>query len=233
MVYEEPLALAKIEWNDLTSGERHEFILMEGATATIGRSKDNNICVPERHVSRRHAVIHYRDGIFMLSDLGSANGTFVNNEKLDGPFPLAGGDVIRLFVPELRFVAGVTEEEQESASQGGTLIMPAVTEGRCPYVVVTSGPQEGTEFPFLSEIVTVGRATSDATWEICLQDRAVSRPHARFERLSGADGWRLVDLRSANGTRVNGKYLDPETEHLLRDGDVLVFGSSMLLFRQG
>jgi hypothetical protein len=60
MTYEDPVALAKIVWKDLTTGVNNEYVLMEGATATIGRSKHNDICVPERHVSRRHAVIHFR-----------------------------------------------------------------------------------------------------------------------------------------------------------------------------
>src|SRR5258708_16214019 len=121
--------IAKITWDDPTSHERREFVLIEGATASIGRSSTNDISIPERHVSRQHAVITYRDGIFMISDLGSANGTFVNDRRLTDPFPLAHGDVIRLYVPVLMFSAIVTEEDEDQARTTGTLIARAGGDG--------------------------------------------------------------------------------------------------------
>ncbi len=232
MTQSQPAALAKISWRDSTTGELNEYVLLEGATATIGRSSGNTICVPERHVSRQHAVIHYRDGIFMISDLGSANGTFVNNQRLTDPFPLASGDVIRLFVPELTFSAAVSEADHQAASTHGTLIVPVGAGGR-PHLYVTSGPQEGAEFYLTAEAMTIGRATANASWQISLQDRAVSRPHARLEPVPDAEteAWRLVDLGSANGTLVNGAPVEGESGHTLRDGDVLTIGETMLLFR--
>lgn len=227
---EEPVALAKIVWNDPRSNEIQEYVLMEGATASIGRSQNNDICIPERHVSRRHCVIHFRDGIFMLSDLGSANGTFVNDQQLDEAFPLMGNDLIRLFVPEIKFLAGVTTEERENALSTGTLIMPKGVTNR-PAVCITSGPEEGKDYPLLKDCVHVGRATANAAWEICLPDRAVSRPHACFERLSGSEAWQVKDLGSANGTQVNGNYIEANQSIVLADGDLLVFGGTMILFR--
>ena len=99
-------ALAKIVWSDPHTGSTREFVLQEGATATIGRSSSNDIHIPEQHVSRQHAVINYRDGIFMVNDLGSANGTFVNGMKVEEPYPLMVGDELRLFVPTLQFLGG-------------------------------------------------------------------------------------------------------------------------------
>src|SRR5260221_14053903 len=118
--------IAKITWEDPTNHERREFVLIEGATASIGRSSTNGISIPERHVSRQHAVIAFRDGIFTIADLGSANGTFVNDRRLTDPFPLAHGDIIRLYVPVLNFSAMVTDEDQESARKTGSLIVPPV-----------------------------------------------------------------------------------------------------------
>ncbi len=139
-------ALAKITWQDPKTGEIREYVLMEGATAMIGRSPGNDICVPERHVSRKHAVINYRDGIFMITDLGSANGTYVNDQKLTDPFPLAGGDVIRLFVPVLHFSAVVTEEEQTQASLKGTLIVPHRRGGGGPSCLSPLGRRRARNF---------------------------------------------------------------------------------------
>ena len=51
--------LAKVIWEDVITEERREYVLTEGATATIGRSSNNDIQIPEQHVSRQHAVIRY------------------------------------------------------------------------------------------------------------------------------------------------------------------------------
>ncbi len=228
---EKPVALAKISWLDPATGENKELVLMEGATVSIGRSESNDIYIPERHVSRRHAIINYRDGIFMIADLGSANGVFVNDQKLTDPFPLAGGDMIRLFVPELRFAAVVSDEEQAEASRTGTLVVPASVEGRAQ-LEVTAGAQEGAEFALVNEQMIVGRATANATWDISLQDRAVSRPHARLEHNAESNDWAIIDLGSANGTLVNGIVLTPERPYVLNDGDVLTLGETMMLFRR-
>lgn len=224
--------LAKLTWQDPNTGEKKEFVLAEGATASIGRSPGNDICIPERHVSRRHAVVSYRDGVFMISDLGSANGTFVNDQRLTDPYPLFSGDVIRLFVPVLQFSAVVTDEEQKAASLKGTLIVPVSKEGQV-HLIVTSGPQEGAELPLNKDEMSIGRATANASWDIALQDRAVSRPHARLERDPESGNWRLIDLGSANGSLVNGVPVTSEAGFELKDGDVLTLGETMLLFRAG
>ena len=106
----QPLPLAKMAWDDPESGDPREFVLVEGASATIGRLEDNDICIREGHVSRHHAIINYRDGVFTLTDLGSANGTFVNDVQIHESFPLASDDVIRLFVPTLFFSAIISAE---------------------------------------------------------------------------------------------------------------------------
>jgi pSer/pThr/pTyr-binding forkhead associated (FHA) protein len=221
--------LAKIIWEDPRSSTRQEFVLAEGATATIGRSPENDICIPEQHVSRQHAVINYRDGLFMITDLNSANGTFVNDQRITEPFPMASDDVIRLYVPLLVFSAEVTEEEQRNAEQSGKLITATYTSGQGK-LIITNGPQEGQTIPLLLRQVTVGRATSNATWEIGLQDPSVSRPHARLELIDQT--WVVFDLGSSNGTLVNGTAVN-EKGRALRDGDTIAFGATMILFRGG
>ena len=223
-----PTSLAKITWVDPKTEETQEFVLTEGSTASIGRTENNDICIPEQHVSRQHAVINYRDGIFMITDLGSANGTFVNDRQLDGPFPLASGDEIRLYVPVLHFSATVTPEDELYAQEHGTLITPTNGSGKGK-LIITTGPQEGQIIPLLLQKVTVGRATSKASWEVALQDPAVSRPHAQLELLDNV--WLIRDMGSANGTLVNGAAVSEKGRHL-RDGDLIAFGATLVLFRE-
>ncbi len=219
--------LAKVAWQDPHTGDTHEFFLTEGATASIGRLESNDICIKEQHVSRQHAVVNYRDGIFLVTDLGSANGVWVNDHRVNDPYPLASGDEIRLYVPTLTFDAVLNEED---ATTGATVITALMTSGG-GRLLITNGPQEGTNIPLLGSVITVGRATTKADWEICLQDPSVSRPHARFE-MQEAGVWVLYDLGSANGTLINGT---PVTEkgRMLRDGDVITFGATLTLFRAG
>jgi pSer/pThr/pTyr-binding forkhead associated (FHA) protein len=226
MTPREPLKLAKLSWSDPETGDTNEHILLEGATATIGRSSNNDICIPDRHVSRQHAVITYRDGIFMISDLESANGTFVNDQKIEDPFPLFSGDVIRLFMPTIIF-SSVTEDESKSLEERGTLSTTSFHTGK-GQLIITSGPQEGQTIPLLLQEVTIGRATSSATWEVGLQDPSVSRPHARLEH-RGND-WILIDLGSSNGTFVNDMQVTSDIEYVLKDGDAIIFGATMVLF---
>lgn len=222
-------SLAKITWQDPETGDLREYVLEEGATATIGRSPNNHIAIPERHVSRAHAVISFRDGVFAISDLGSANGTFVNDKRLTDPFPLVHGDVIRLYVPVLQFSSTVTQEEHDHAKNTGTLIVPARADGQ-PTLHITSGPQEGAEIPLLTPLIRIGRATRSANWDISLQDRSVSRPHAELTRQE--DGtWMIIDLGSANGTLVNGVPAAADEPQPLQDGTVIALGETTMLFR--
>jgi pSer/pThr/pTyr-binding forkhead associated (FHA) protein len=74
----------------------------------------------------------------------------------------------------------VTEEEHEQAKITGTLVVPASGHGQAT-LYITSGPQEGAEIPLITPMVKIGRATQRATWDISLQDRAVSRPHCEIK----------------------------------------------------
>ena len=221
-------SLARITWSDPTSGTVKEFVLMEGATATIGRHASNDICIPEQHVSRQHAVINYRSGMFVLTDLGSANGTFLNDQQVAQPLPLVAGDVIRLYVPVLQFSALVSDDERREAERNGTLIAATTSTGK-GQLIITNGPQEGNIIPLLLRTVRIGRATSKADWEIGLQDLSVSRPHARMELTE--KHWMVYDLGSSNGTFVNDTPVN-EKGRLLRDGDKVTFGNTVALFRE-
>jgi pSer/pThr/pTyr-binding forkhead associated (FHA) protein len=50
---------------------------------TIGRRADNHITIDEDNISRRHVSIERREGQYYIRDLGSANGTHLNDRKTD------------------------------------------------------------------------------------------------------------------------------------------------------
>ena len=79
----------------LTSDNGTMHPLLE-ETSTIGRTASNAIALRDGSVSAHHArVIRTAEG-FMIEDLGSRNGTFVNSEKLTEKRLLAEGDLVRL-----------------------------------------------------------------------------------------------------------------------------------------
>jgi NADH:ubiquinone reductase (H+-translocating) len=68
---------------------------LEADALNIGRAPDNHIVVNDRQVSRRHAVLKREGTNYVLEDLGTPNGTFVNDQRIQRHI-LASGDVIRL-----------------------------------------------------------------------------------------------------------------------------------------
>ena len=84
----------------IQSGARQgDVLLLAKPYLTIGRHPGADIRFdPEQdlRVSSRHAAIISRDGIWLLRDLGSTNGTWVNSAPLSGQHVLAPGDVIEL-----------------------------------------------------------------------------------------------------------------------------------------
>jgi pSer/pThr/pTyr-binding forkhead associated (FHA) protein len=81
---------------------------------TIGRSEQRDIVIPDSASSRHHATIAIEDGNYVLSDAGSANGMYVNNERIRN-HQLTPGDVIRIGNTELRFVLyDASDHEQET-----------------------------------------------------------------------------------------------------------------------
>ncbi len=69
---------------------------LTGDEVTIGREVGNTIVINDRGMSRRHARLYAQAGAYILQDLGSTNGTFVNGEILQGERILQAGDHIAL-----------------------------------------------------------------------------------------------------------------------------------------
>jgi pSer/pThr/pTyr-binding forkhead associated (FHA) protein len=68
---------------------------LDGRTITIiGREPINDIPLNDPEISRRHARIDFDGGRYLLEDLGSTNGTYLNGRRLTEPAPLKNGDVV-------------------------------------------------------------------------------------------------------------------------------------------
>ena len=69
------------------------FPLSKGELS-LGRSPESDVFIADRRVSRRHAKIYREEGYYVLRDLGSINGTFLNGRHIHRPRPLQTGDAI-------------------------------------------------------------------------------------------------------------------------------------------
>ncbi len=69
---------------------------LEGDQLVIGRDSSSNIAINDAEVSRKHARLNFQGGKYVIEDLGSTNGTFVNGQRLASAVVLKSGDVVSL-----------------------------------------------------------------------------------------------------------------------------------------
>ncbi|MDH3944707.1 MAG: FHA domain-containing protein [Anaerolineae bacterium] len=86
----------------------HQIFPLENPVTSIGRKLENDLVIQDMLVSREHARISYEKQKFMLEDLGSTGGTFVNGKRVEKSV-LNQGDVINIANVALTFVNGRDE----------------------------------------------------------------------------------------------------------------------------
>ena len=89
-----------IVYSGSETGKRY---VLDGTRMSIGRLADTAVFIDNPSVSRRHAEIEASGDVVVIRDLGSSNGTHVNETKIGGPVPLKHGDLIRLGKVILKF----------------------------------------------------------------------------------------------------------------------------------
>ncbi len=181
----------------ILSGHR---IPIEG-DVVIGRAPEVTLTIDDGEVSRRHARIYRDAGGFKVEDLGSRNGTDLNDQRIAAPAGLRNGDRINVAGVALEFVEGPAPQGSSSSAGMASKAVPVVRTER----VKLGGSQ-----------LTIGR---DETNDLVLDDPGVSRNHAVVMR-DGA-GALLADLGSMNGTRLNGVGV---TKTQLSAGDQIGIG---------
>jgi serine phosphatase RsbU (regulator of sigma subunit) len=79
---------------------------MDKMRLTIGRSSRNDICLGDPFASRLHAELRREGDQVLLVDTGSANGTFLNGQRVSGAIRLEIGDLIRIGETEIEYASG-------------------------------------------------------------------------------------------------------------------------------
>ncbi len=204
-------------------------------TLTMGRG-EVDIIINDLRSSRQHCEFSVRRELdslgFYVRDLGSTNGTFVNETRISQSTRLVAGDRVRVGTTVLELVAppeGVTallssglfealpvDRAEEDAAAG------AFHETKI-YLDIIEGEDQDRSYEFSRERVVLGRGDAN----VVLKDAKVSRRHAEIELIGGYTPM-LRDLTSANGTYVNGKRVEESVE--LKDGDRIRVGDSVIKF---
>ena len=96
--YQPPLA----SLYNINTGETFN---LDGVQVRIGRDRANDIVIRDPNVSRTHAEIVLRDGYWMLNDLGSTNGTFLNDKEI-AQVDLCDGDLLTFGMTNFEFREG-------------------------------------------------------------------------------------------------------------------------------
>lgn len=99
-------------------------LLVKVPIVNIGRADYCDIVIPDDSVSSQHAKLTRREGVWVLTDLGSTNGTLVDGEKVEGEIPLAPGAFVRF--GDVQLVFEPTDDAAEINAPKATRTISAV-----------------------------------------------------------------------------------------------------------
>jgi adenylate cyclase len=137
-------------------------------TNSLGRHPNNTIQLLDKIVSKEHCILEQREGQFVLRDLGSLNGTYVNGERVRGEIALKHGDEIALGSTRARYDDGT----------GAALPLPPVGPGAVQHIVnQNSWPSTSPAAPRSAPLVPSAPATVSP---------AVSRAPQPYSGVQGA-----------------------------------------------
>ncbi|HWC73311.1 MAG TPA: FHA domain-containing protein, partial [Gemmatimonadales bacterium] len=91
----------------------------------IGRADYNDLVLPDESVSTTHAKLQRREGVWVLVDLDSTNGTFVDGDQVKGEMPLAPGANVRF--GEIGLIFEPTDDAAAVSKGGSTRMMEVMT----------------------------------------------------------------------------------------------------------
>lgn len=126
--------------------------------ATIGRSADNQVTLPEGVVSSRHGRIFYEadQEAFFIEDLGSRNGTWVDGVRVREPERLDRLHVLS-FAETYDFLFQVVEDEEAPSPAAGHTMIDEIPEG-LPAALVGDAPPESPDRPHAAPVTMMDSA---------------------------------------------------------------------------
>jgi pSer/pThr/pTyr-binding forkhead associated (FHA) protein len=222
----------------------------------VGRDEDAALRLDDDHISRQHASLLLERHVW-LADLGSANGTFVNGERVVGGVRLHHGDYvsfdthrfqligsgpeltpIRTGRPDLSPIDSLEAPELRSDTTviGVVDVDDASALASLSEKMLRAEPASaGAFFIGASEPVTgeffrpgIGRSLFGRGAECDFQVADRTVSLQHAEVVTRAEGCTLTNLMATNGTRVNGQRIQ---SHQLHDGDIVRLGQVSFVFK--
>ena len=218
-------------------------ILLEKEIVTIGRNPSNDICIDNLAVSSFHAKIVKEGDQFVIEDLKSTNGTFLNKKKITKA-PLQDNDTIIVGKHTLIFLLPAMEDtdktvEMKKSRLDKTMVLDtkahkemlkAAKSGPPPgerekigVFSVIDGPTDKPEYELTERLTTIGKIQ---TAGIRLQGFFAPKIAAYVNRT--AEGYFVSPSSSGKKPILNGKTIEGKSE--LKDGDILEVGKVRLQF---
>ncbi len=205
------------------SGYPDQRLVLNSGVARLGRAEDNDICLPDIGVSRRHARIVVENGTVVFEDLGSGNGTWFRGKRIRS-HSVSNGDelVIDPFTLcfELAVAAKASNEQTVLVGESASAATEEPIGARLEVIAAPADMPPLFNIPFTG--VTIGRSEQR---DIVVPDTSASRLHA--EVLKVGEAYWVKDPGAANGLFVNGLRI---REKELTDGDIVRIGSTEFRF---
>lgn len=177
---------------------------LHDASLIIGRDPASVVAINSATVSRQHASLRWDGSTYLLGDMESTNGTFVNGQPIRKAYSLRDGDIVGL---------GHTVQLSYNVLQPGRTNDPSVQPSAKSPTITISFDQRSK--------ITIGRSTNN---DVRLDSPMVSRNHAQIEIVGGR--YCLRDLDSLNGTFVNDERIEGSVR--LKPTDVIRIGGTKL-----
>jgi len=215
----------------------------------IGRRPDNTICIDNMAVSGMHAKIEKKGDEYVLTDLNSRNGTFVNGKRVS-QVTLKANDqitigkhilVLKDRVAESKAVA--TDTEEEEGRLGDTMLIDmaaqreamgredaeaaAVAKEAEPLGIMTVIPSSGrpVEVELRKKITVIGKGEEA---DIEIKGLFVGKRSAMISRRP--QGYFITQIEGMTKTKLNGEPLKPDHLVRLSDGDNIEVGGVRMIF---
>ncbi|MEM7256327.1 MAG: FHA domain-containing protein [Pseudomonadota bacterium] len=204
------------------TGESTSLGLSED-TVTIGRRRDNSLCLPHLSVSGYHAEVISDAGCPIIQDLQSTNGTVVNGRKIHRHF-LLHSDEIAIGTYKLQYSETFTSTPPQPEDMKNVMPMKPVApivEPQMEQIIsevaalrVASGAKSGSMLPLEKPLTTVGKSGGDIG--------AIAKKETGY--------YFLPMSAHSQPIKHNGKGVTPRIEIKLAGGDFIEIGGEYLEF---
>ncbi|HSG98809.1 MAG TPA: FHA domain-containing protein [candidate division Zixibacteria bacterium] len=215
-----------------------ERVVIDKRRVSIGRTKENDIVLENRGVSRKHALIEFNDSGPVVIDNESLNGTFLNNRRVTEEI-IRNNDQITIGKYCLVFHDEVTVPEPapfENEYDGTMILNTKQQKERIRQdqkdretvrragvsVLVGESNSEFKEFPIEREVTTIGKAKFT---HVKARGFMISGIQAKIVKEGAV--YSVVNIGAKGKTKVNG---EPVASSLLRNGDLIQVGKTTFRF---